>query len=740
MKNISDSGLDSSGMGIKKKLEGCNYTTTNNPSPSSSRDALDTMNHPLSTRSASTNNNVSSKDTLDQTNQSATNKTVATSPSANKNGPRKRSITPEKRHPKQSVPKQPVVKPLFSPPILTSVRNMRPLTPERGAQQQQRAAATGSPNPILKKKNNSRSRSTSPAKQFSQPKPPPRPPSDAYLSESQTFNYWQSHELGLVPGVEVSKEEVDTRRSTRPRNLLQHLHSLRASRERTKDEIISHNDVENQQQHLLKLGVPLPTLHEEPKKEKELKNQISKSLLRGVARPEVKLNKTKSVKKNVVNDSSNNVSKQGQKHTIATNMHHSKSSHNIEYQPSHTRSSLYFILFLLSMICTLSLATTASSSNRTTTENTTLAFLIISTIVSFITSVFLKLTKTRSYLIKGVSLDIPHVGLFEFKSIVSLLSILLLICWGIVWNIISFNSNAELGAVNNNGHDGSEIWNANLYIGAWTSFGLVCCLFADGCVAPSDVTRQPQQDRQVQWHTFAAMDQSRQVTRNDIARGWMLNFIFSIILIATCGSTLNSPICFGGSILNESTLCERLRLSIVFGVFGIVLTLVYCGVRFVKAFHFEQSVQSNYVSNYNLWLFWNTRVDQVSFLLSIICATVFTLNAGFMTSSGSVGSNLNNVWLASWACFGLSTYLTLKHIDIFWSKQTSNRSSQKGVASGDKSTNKDDFPMIQINRRASCDTSAITDDETSASGTSYSVTCDEETGGTSYTSSDVIHI
>ena len=339
------------------------------------------------------------------------------------------------------------------------------------------------------------------------------------------------------------------------------------------------------------------------------------------------------------------------------------------------------------------------------------------------------------------------MGLFEFKSIVSLLSIVLLICWGIVWRIVSFNNthdDNELGLYEGGSSSSDEIWNANLYIGTWFSFGLVCWLFADGCVAPSsdDVTQpQPpqQQDRhKVQWQSFAAMEeQSRRLARIDIARSWMLNFIFSILLIAICGSTLHSPICGGGSgsILNGTTLCERLRLSIVFGVLGIVLTLVYCGIRFVKAFQLEQKsvVKSNHVSNYNLWLFWNTRVDQVSAVLSIICSTVYTLNAGFMTSSGSVGSNVGNVWLVSWACFGLSIYLTMKHVDIFWSKKTGLRR-----ASVDKASNKNHFPVIHVHRRrSSCDTSAITDDETSASGTSYSVTCDEETGGTtSYTSSE----
>ena len=73
---------------------------------------------------------------------------------------------------------------------------------------------------------------------------------------SQTVSYWDSHRLGVAPGVEYTKEEADAARTTRPLNYLQQLLLLRAadrsdgssSKEKEKDELIRQQDISSSRQ------------------------------------------------------------------------------------------------------------------------------------------------------------------------------------------------------------------------------------------------------------------------------------------------------------------------------------------------------------------------------------------------------------------------------------------------------------------------------------------------------------
>ena len=455
----------------------------------------------------------------------------------------------------------------------------------------------------------------------------------ATLSESQIFNYWESHRFGVVPGVEVSESSLlNSAKSINrsKRNSFKDLLLRRETeldKERRKDDMIRLDGIQEENHH---------DYHQD-------KYQVDKQYHNGEDTALVSYSAEytlKDDKENQITKSMNRIIEDDP--TMAANL-------NSHHQPAHTQSYIYFILFLSSMVCILSYTTskTMPISTYSNIDKTTLSCLIISICTSFITSIVLKFDKTRRYMVKRVKLETSSMRI-ELKSIVSLVSIILLIVWTIISGILLFDvvdTEAEYQV------DERQISNANLYFSTWVSFCITCWLFADRCVYSSD----PQSSYQV-----------KTTQQNDISKGWILNFFYSILLVAYCESTRNSSHACNGNGLEESTslLCEQLRLGVVFGSLGIVLTLFYCGVRTLRSYRILQSIDMYTIEEMTKQ--WNRRVDLASCGLSILNILIFALNVEYLTSQSSarLGSEIGNIYICSWICFGVSVYLLLKHVDI----------------------------------------------------------------------------
>jgi len=454
----------------------------------------------------------------------------------------------------------------------------------------------------------------------------------ATLSESQIFNYWESHRWGVVPGVEVSetsllnsaKSSNKSRRNSFKDLLLRRETEL--DKERRKDDMIRLDGIKEENHHDYN--------RDNYQADEQYHNGEDTALVSYSAEYTLKDDKenqiTKSMNRIIEDDPT----------MVDANSHQ---------QPAHTQSYVYFVLFLSSMICILSYTTpkTISISTYSNIDKSTLSCLIISICTSFITSIVLKLAKTRRYMVKRVKLETSSMRI-EFKSIVSLVSIILLIVWTIISGIILFDTTGIEGQYRVR-VDEEQISNANLYFGTWSSFSIACWLFADRCVYSSD----PQSRNQVKTTQ----------QQNDISKGWILNFFYSILLVAFCESTRNT--CNTG-VLEESTslLCEQLHLGVVFGSLGVVLTFFYCGVKTLRSYRILQSIDMYTIEEMTKQ--WNRRVDLVSCCLSILNILIFALNVEYLTSQmpAMLGSEMGNIYICSWICFGVSVYLLLKHVDI----------------------------------------------------------------------------
>lgn len=537
----------------------------------------------------------------------------------------------------------------------------------------------------------------------------------ATLSESQIFNYWESHRIGVVPGIEVSEtSQLNSAKSNNKsrRNSFKDLLLRRETeldKERRKDAMIRLDGIKEENHH---------DYHRDNyQADEQYHNGEDTALVSYSAEYTLKDDKenqiTKSMNRIIEDDPT----------MVDVNSHQ---------QPAHTQSYIYFVLFLSSMICILSYTTpkTISISTYSTIDKTTLSCLIISICLSFITSIVLKFNKTRRYMVKRVKLETSSMRI-EFKSIVSLVSIVLLIVWTIISGTILFDVDTE---AEYKGEKERQIPNANLYFSTWVSFCIASWLFADRCVYSSDTQSRNQVRRTTQ--------------QNDISKGWILNFFCSILLIAFCESTRNHA-CNTDDLLEESTSlpCEQLHLGVVFGSLGIVLTFFNCGVRTLRSYRILQSIDMYNIED--MAKLWDRRVDLVSCGLSILNILLFALNVEYLTSqtSARLGSEMSNIYICSWICFGVSVYLLLKHVDIIKNLEqssielpqqerarVSNEPDKRSYAGGSSSR----IPLIHkmINCRhghGSKAMSAFTDED------SYEY--DEESGGwntsqtTSYSSS-----
>ena len=296
-----------------------------------------------------------------------------------------------------------------------------------------------------------------------------------------------------------------------------------------------------------------------------------------------------------------------------------------------------------------------------------MACLIISTILSFFTAITLKSPRTRPMLTNKLCMVIPGADIdVEVKSVMCIISIMFTVLWCIIGNVITFRGTDLMEVVWNN--------DANLYLGTWLSFILVSWLFADGCVSSSLKSSQSSADHSSSSSSSNSTTTLLRPIRRNIVKGYILNFVFSMLYVGYLGITLDSPTCSGDK--PTILLCNNLSLGIVFGSLGIAVVLCYYGVRIMRAYHIAQYRDQQLihgekectVSISSIQHEWNSRVDKVSIGLSIMNFVIFGLNAGYVTTSTSVANDdsimIRNIYISSWMCFVWSVYLALQHVDI----------------------------------------------------------------------------
>ena len=301
----------------------------------------------------------------------------------------------------------------------------------------------------------------------------------------------------------------------------------------------------------------------------------------------------------------------------------------ISSQAPHSRYDTYLFLFVSSVTFISSLTTNSSSfiEFQTSAETVALVLGIICMLLSFMTCCSLRYIPVRRYLTKT-----RHVGIFEFKSIISCIAVFIFILYTSTAGIVWFTANGELAVA-----DQSEILSPNLYFSAWAGFILSSYAVADAFVSRSDSMLQ-----------LSRRNYKAQL-RIVISRTWILIFILSIMIVASASSTLKGPHC---STITSAIFCQRLSIGILFGIMGILasgLTLI------MKVLH------ASYASRHSAK---GGTFDLACFALSFIICLVFAMNAVYMTSR-KVGAGVPfNIYFASWIVFGLSVYLNLHHLHL----------------------------------------------------------------------------
>lgn len=322
-------------------------------------------------------------------------------------------------------------------------------------------------------------------------------------------------------------------------------------------------------------------------------------------------------------------------YAVTTGTRHYKSAgdyNSISSQAPHSRYDTYLFLFVSSVTFISSLTTTGSSLielQPTYDKTVALVLGIICMLLSFMTCCSLRYFPVREYLTKKRYLDVTNVGIFEFKSIISCISVLLFILYTSTAGIVWFTVNGELAVA-----DQSEILRPNLYFSAWAGFILSSYAFADAFVSRSDSMLR------LSRRSYKAC------SRIIISRTWILIFIMSVMIVASASSTLTGPHC---STITSAIFCQRLSIGILFGIMGIFasgLTLI------LKVLH--ASYTSRHLSTGTF--------DLACFALSFVICLVFAMNIFYMTSR-RVGVPCN-VYFSSWIVFGFSVYLILQHLHL----------------------------------------------------------------------------
>ena len=199
-------------------------------------------------------------------------------------------------------------------------------------------------------------------------------------SSQTTLNYWQSHRFGLTPGVELPNADVGSllRQSNNQQQRRNYIRQLAADRRTCS--YGNHN--RNSYKTSMKDGVLRQYLQEGtlPK--------MKKTVLEDDERQPQKSDSYNIVKKN--HNSRRDVNGDAHSNTTQPNQQ--------QQQPIHTQSSVYFILFLTSFICAVSIIPSSSTTDMMTSPSKSCKIgrscLIISTILSIVAAIGLKWPRT----------------------------------------------------------------------------------------------------------------------------------------------------------------------------------------------------------------------------------------------------------------------------------------------------------------------------------------------------------